>query len=64
MVEKRWISVGEAAVLLSMSTSGLRKLIDRDLIPVARLGRSVRVDLKALNEQLEGQVRDSVRRLR
>lgn len=55
MIEKRWISVGEAAVLLSMSTSGLRKLIDRDLVPTARLGRMIRVDRRELERRLESQ---------
>lgn len=60
----RWISIHEAAALLSISESGCRKLIDRSIIPVARLGRMIRVDVKGLNEQLEGQTRIPERRSR
>lgn len=51
----RWISIREAASFLSVSESGLRKMVDRDLVPVARVGRLIRVDLKLLNERLESQ---------
>ena len=53
--EKRWISIHEAAVLLSVSESGLRKLINRDLIPIVRVARMIRVDLRKLEAQMEAQ---------
>jgi excisionase family DNA binding protein len=52
----RWISIREAAELVSMSSSGLRKLISRDIVPVARLGRTIRIDRVRLLEQLEAQL--------
>lgn len=55
-MERRFISISDAAELVSMSSSGLRKLISRDLIPVARLGRTIRVDRVRLLEQLEAQL--------
>ena len=57
-IERRFISLSEAAALLSLSVSGCRKLADRNMLPVVRIGRSVRVDNKKLLEQLEGQLKD------
>jgi len=54
--ERRFISVREAADFLSMSASGIRKKLDRGELPVVRVGRTVRIDLKTLTEQLEGQL--------
>ena len=57
MTDRRWISISEAAELVSMSSSGLRKLIARDILPIARLGRTIRIDRLRLEEQLEAQLR-------
>ena len=62
--ERRFITVREAADFLSMSESGIRKLIDRSIIPVVRLGRTIRIDGKVLIEQLEVQASEAARRLR
>jgi len=56
MAERRWISISQAADYLGLSSSGVRKMISRDLIPHSRLGRVIRVDLRALEAQLEGQL--------
>jgi len=52
-MEKRWVSVREASRYLSIHEITCRRLIDRGLIPASRIGRSVRVDIQKLNEQLE-----------
>jgi len=54
----RWISVQECAEILSMSASGVRKKLDRGELPSVHVGRMVRVDLKALTEQLEAQIKN------
>jgi len=45
--------VREAAEYLSLHEVTIRRKIDKEELPAARLGHVVRVDLKALNEQLE-----------
>lgn len=50
---KRWISIKEAAEYLSLHEITIRRLIDRRKIPASKVGRSVRVDLEKLNEQMQ-----------
>ncbi len=57
MVERRWASVEEVAERLSLSVSGVRKLVARGLIPSVHVGRSVRVDLRTLEANLDDQLR-------
>lgn len=52
----RWVTVAEAAKRLSLSASGVRKLISRGQIPCAHLGRSLRVDWPRLEAQLEREI--------
>jgi len=52
-MEKRWITVVEAASYLSLHPVSIYRLIDRGQIPAARVGRNVRVDLKALESMME-----------
>ena len=52
-MEKRWVTVREASRYLGIHPVTCRRLIDRGLIPFAKIGRSVRIDLRKLNEQLE-----------
>ena len=49
--------MNQAADYLGLSVSGCRKLLARGLIPHSRLGRVIRVDLRSLEAQLEGQQR-------
>lgn len=53
MPGKRWISVKECAAYLSLHLKSVYVLIGRGEIPAARVGRSVRVDLKRLEEKME-----------
>lgn len=55
MIERRWITVKEASNYLSQHPVTIRRKIDRGEIPASKIGRSVRVDLKALDEMLEKQ---------
>ena len=57
MMARRWISVNECAELLSLHPISVRKIIARGKIPAVRIGRTVRVDLRALEAQLEAQVK-------
>ena len=54
-MERRWITVRETAELLSVHSMSVRKWIDTGKIKAIRIGRSVRVDLRALETQLEAQ---------
>jgi excisionase family DNA binding protein len=53
---RRWATIAAAADYLGLSVSGTRKLLARGLIPHSRLGRIIRVDLRALETQLEAQL--------
>jgi excisionase family DNA binding protein len=53
--DARFLTVEAAAELMSLSASGLRKLISRNLVPSVRFGRAVRVDVRKLEEQIEAQ---------
>lgn len=52
---RRWISPREAAVYLGVHIMTVYGWIDADKIPAARIGRLVRVDLRALEGKLEAQ---------
>ena len=56
-MEKRWISVCTTSEYLGIHEVTIRRLIDRGKIPAAKIGRSVRIDLKKLNETLESQTK-------
>lgn len=53
---RRWISPKEASKYLSLHLMTIYQLIYADKLPAVRIGRSVRVDLKALEAMLEAQV--------
>jgi excisionase family DNA binding protein len=55
-VEKRWISPREAALYLGVHIMTIYSWIAAEKIPAARIGRLVRVDLKALEGILQSQV--------
>jgi len=50
---RRWITVAEAASYLCLSPRFVYRLIDCGQIPATRVGRNVRVDLKALEAMME-----------
>lgn len=56
-MERRWISVRTASEFLGIHEITCRRLIDRGKIPAAKIGRSIRIDLKKLNETLESQTK-------
>ncbi|MGA2363524.1 MAG: helix-turn-helix domain-containing protein [Candidatus Aminicenantales bacterium] len=56
---RRWISPSACAEFLGLSVSGVRKKINRSEIPAVHLGRTVRVDLRALETQLERQMKET-----
>ncbi len=58
---RRWVTVNEVAEYLSMHPVTVRRKIDRGEIPSSRVGRSVRVDIQKLNEQLERSIDPSQR---
>jgi excisionase family DNA binding protein len=53
-VEKRWISVKTCAGILGLHVKSVYSLIARGEIPAGKIGRSVRIDLQALEKKLEG----------
>jgi len=52
-MKRRFITVKEAAKYLALHPVTVRRLIDQAKIPASKIGRSVRVDKKILDEQLE-----------
>jgi excisionase family DNA binding protein len=54
--ERRWFSVKEISEFLGVSIKGCYDMIAAGKIPAARVGRLVRVDLRALEADLEAQV--------
>lgn len=54
--KKRWITVSETAEYLSLHPQSVYVLINRGQIPTARVGRNIRVDLKALEIMMEEEV--------
>jgi len=52
-MERRWISVRTASEYLGIHEITVRRLLDRGQIPGTKLGGSIRIDMKKLNEQLE-----------
>jgi excisionase family DNA binding protein len=57
-MEKRWISPRECAEYLSLHLKSIYRKIDCGEIPAARVGRSVRVDLRALEAKMLGQAKE------
>jgi len=53
MPERRWVPIKTASEYLSIHEVTCRRLIDRGEIPATKIGRSVRVDMKKLEEILE-----------
>jgi len=60
--EKRWLSVTETAVYLGIHLQTAYDYFYRGLIPGARIGKTLRIDKKRLDEYLEKQTEKSERR--
>ena len=54
--KRRWISVRETAERLSVHEMTVRDWVNRGLVPAIRLGRTIRVDLRVLEADLERQL--------
>jgi excisionase family DNA binding protein len=46
----RWITVQDAANYTGLASSTVRNMVARGIIPAFRLGRAIRVDLRALGK--------------
>lgn len=57
-MDKRFYSCREIAGYLGLSEKSIRRLIDRGELPSVRIGRSVRVDMKKLDEILENKIEE------
>ena len=56
MVPRRWISIKECQGIFGFKNVGtVYALVASKKIPSARLGRTIRIDLKKLEDQLESQ---------
>ena len=53
--QRRWISPKQAAEYLDLSPAAIYRLASQKKLPAAQVGHSLRIDLIALDEQLEGQ---------
>lgn len=60
-IERRWANVKEAALLLSVHPMTIRDWIARGLVPAVHIGGVIRVDLRALNQQLEAQLQQQLK---
>ena len=54
--KRRWITVRETAERLSVHEMTVRDWVNRGLVPAIRLGRTIRVDLRVLEADLERQL--------
>ena len=53
---RRWITISEAAELLGIRPKSAYSMVARGVLPAAKVGRLVRIDLRALEADLEHQV--------
>ena len=60
-MEKRYLTVEDAAAYLGISVTGIRGRIRRRTIPFSRLGRSVRLDKAALDRWVQRETVDGTR---
>jgi len=54
-MEKRWISIRTCSEYLGIHPVTCRRLVDLGKIKAAKVGGSIRVDLQALEKQMESQ---------
>ena len=57
-MQKSWITVLECSTYLSLHTKTIYAKIAKGEIPATRIGGSIRIDKKKLDEQLENQILD------
>lgn len=58
-MERRFFSISEIALYLGFDRTTVQRKVDRGELPAVKIGRSVRIDLKKLNELLESkQIKD------
>ena len=55
---RRWISPKECSLYLGIHLKSTYRLIDQGEIPASRIGRSVKVDFKRLEELLEAREKE------
>jgi len=55
-MDRRWLTIKEAAEYLGLSVKGCYDMAAAGKLPAARVGRLVRVDLLALERELERQI--------
>lgn len=53
--QKRLLSTKEAAEYLAMTSAALYQMVHRKKIPVVRIGRALRFDLRALDDWIDQQ---------
>jgi len=56
-MEKKWISVRETSRYLGIHPITVRRLVDRGQIKAVKIGGSIRIDLKRLDEQLQKDIK-------
>lgn len=52
-MERRFFSCAEIAEYLGLSEKTVRRKVDRREMPAVRIGKNIRIDLKALEAELE-----------
>jgi len=52
---RRWITIFECSTYLNLHKQSIYRLISQGKIKAGRVGRNLRIDLKALDEQLENE---------
>jgi excisionase family DNA binding protein len=53
MTQRRWVDINFVAAYLSLHHSTVRRKINKGEIPCSRIGRTMRIDLRKLEAQLE-----------
>lgn len=57
-MERRFFSCRDVAEFLGFSEKTVRRMIDRKEIPSTRIGRSIRIDLRKLENILESKSKE------
>jgi excisionase family DNA binding protein len=62
MIERRWLIVGQVAADLGAHKKTVYSWVGRGMLPAVRVGGSVRIDKKQLDEDLARQIANRDRR--